>query len=150
VAGEARDGDADAVVGVRGGKTIDTAKAVANPAGLPLVVAATIASTDAPTSALSVVYTEEAEFMEYRFFGRNPDAVIVDTAIIAQAPVRFLVAGIGDGLATNFETEASSWTRNQTIAGGSPTQAALTLARLCYDTLLETGSRPGSRSSRAP
>ena len=50
VAEEARDGDADAVVAVGGGKAIDTAKAVANPAGLPLVIVATIASTDAPTA----------------------------------------------------------------------------------------------------
>jgi glycerol dehydrogenase len=139
VAGEARDGGADAVVGIGGGKVIDTAKAVANPAGLPLIIAATIASTDAPTSSLSVIYTEEGEFQEYRFFGRNPDAVIVDTEIVAKAPVRLLVAGIGDGMSTYFEADASSRTRKPAIAGGAPTQAALTLARLCYDTLLEYG-----------
>src|SRR5918997_4351542 len=79
VAAAARDAEADAIVGVGGGKTLDTAKAVAHPAGLPLVIVPTIASTDAPTSAVAVVYTEEGEFHEYRFFGRNPDAVIVDT-----------------------------------------------------------------------
>ena len=139
VAGEARDGGADAVVGIGGGKAIDTAKAVANPVGLPLVVVATIASTDAPTSSLSVIYTEDGEFQEYRFFGRNPDAVIVDTEIVAKAPVRLLVAGIGDGLSTYFEADASSRTRKPAIAGGSQTQAAATVARLCYDTLLEYG-----------
>jgi glycerol dehydrogenase len=103
------------------------------------VIVPTIASTDAPTSALSVVYDEGGAFKEYRFFGRNPDAVIVDTEVIARAPVRFLVAGIGDGLSTYFEADASSRTRAQAMAGGAPTQAALTLARLCYDTLLEHG-----------
>ena len=104
-----------------------------------MVVAPTLASTDAPTSLPSVVYIDEGEFTEYRFFGRNPDAVVVDTAIVAQAPVRFLVAGIGDGLATYFEAGASSRARNQAIAGSAPTQAVLTLTRLCYDTLLEHG-----------
>lgn len=118
---------------------MDTAKAVAHPAGLPLVIVPTIASTDAPTSALSGVYDEEGAFKEYRFFERNPDAVIVDTALIARAPVRFPVAGIGDGLSTYFEAEASSRTRKQTMAGGAPTRAALAIARLCYDTLLEHG-----------
>jgi glycerol dehydrogenase len=59
--------------------------------------------------------------------------------VIAQAPVRFLVAGIGDGLSTWFEADASSTTRAAAMAGGPPLQAALTLARLCYDTLLEHG-----------
>lgn len=139
VAAEARDAQADAVVGVGGGKTMDTAKAVAHPAGLALAIVPTIASTDAPTSAVAVVYTEEGEFLEYRFFGKNPDAVVVDTEVIAGAPVRFLIAGIGDGLATYFEAESSARTRKQAMAGGAPTLAALALARLCYDTLLENG-----------
>lgn len=139
VADSAREVGADAIVGIGGGKTMDAAKAVAHPAGLPLVIVPTIASTDAPTSSLSVVYDEDGAFLEYRFFGRNPSAVIVDTAIVARAPVRFLVAGIGDGLSTYFEADASSKTRKQTMAGGAPTLAAVTLARLCYETLLEHG-----------
>ena len=135
----AKDAGADAIVGVGGGKTLDTAKAVAHPSRIPLVIVPTIASTDAPTSALAVVYDDEGAFLEYRFFGRNPDAVLVDTALIAQAPVRFLVAGIGDGLATFFEAESSASTRKPTMAGGPPLQAATTLARLCYETLLTNG-----------
>ena len=135
----ASEAGADAVVGIGGGKTMDTAKCAAHPAGLPLVIVPTIASTDAPTSSLSVVYDAEGSFQEYRFFGRNPDAVIVDTSVIVGAPVRFLVAGIGDGLSTYFEADSSSKTRKETMSGGAPTLAAVTLARLCYDTLLEHG-----------
>ncbi len=139
VAKEARDQNADAVVGVGGGKTLDTAKSVAHPAGLPLVIVPTIASTDAPTSAVSVVYEDDGAFKEYRFFGKNPNVVLVDTAIIASAPVRFLVAGIGDGLSTFFEADTSSKTKKAAMAGGPPLSAALAIARLCYDTLLEHG-----------
>jgi glycerol dehydrogenase len=71
VAASASENGADAIVGIGGGKTIDAAKAVAHPAGLPLVVVPTIASTDAPTSSLSVVYDEDGAFKEYRFFGRT-------------------------------------------------------------------------------
>lgn len=139
VAEEARRAGADAIVGLGGGKTLDTAKAVAHPAGLPLVISPTIASTDAPTSALAVIYDDHGAFQEYRFFGRNPDAVIVDTGVVAGAPVRFLVAGMGDALSTYFEAEASSTNRLRTMAGGSPTLAALAIARLCYETLVENG-----------
>lgn len=139
IADAASERGADAVVAVGGGKAMDTAKAVANPAGLALVIAPTIASTDAPTSALSVVYDDDGAFLEYRFWPRNPDLVLVDTEVIARAPVRFLVAGIGDGLSTWFEADASSTTRAAAMAGGAPLHAALTLARLCYDTLLEHG-----------
>jgi glycerol dehydrogenase len=59
--------------------------------------------------------------------------------VIARAPVRFLVAGIGDGLSRYFEADASSTTRAPAMAGGAPPAAALALARLCYDTLLEHG-----------
>lgn len=135
----ANESGADAVVGIGGGKTLDAAKAVAHPAGLPIIIVPTIASTDAPTSSLAVIYDSEGAFLEYRFFGRNPDAVIVDTSIIVGAPVRFLVAGIGDGLSTYFEADSSSKTRAETMAGGAPTLAAVTIARLCYDTLLEHG-----------
>lgn len=139
VAAAAKDHGADAIVGVGGGKTMDTAKSVAHPAKLPLVIVPTIASTDAPTSSVAVVYDDDGAFKEYRFFGRNPDVVLVDTAVVARAPVRFLVAGIGDGLSTFFEADTSSKTRKQTMAGGAPLSAAVTLARLCYDTLLEYG-----------
>jgi len=53
----------------------------------------TVASTDAPTSALSVIYSEHGEFQEYRFYEDHPDLVLVDTAIIADAPTRFFRSG---------------------------------------------------------
>ena len=108
---------AKAVIGVGGGKTLDAAKAVAYYAGLPVVVCPTIASTDAPCSALSVIYTDDGEFESYLFFPNNPERVLVDTEVVANAPVRLLAAGIGDALATWFEARACANSGADTMAG---------------------------------
>lgn len=129
----------DVILGIGGGKTLDTAKSVAFYCKIPVVVVPTIASTDAPTSALAVIYTPEGEFSEYLLFPTNPNMVIMDTGIIAAAPVRTLVAGMGDALSTYFEARANGISGKPTMAGGAPTRAAQTLAKLCYDTLIEDG-----------
>ncbi len=130
-----------AILGIGGGKTLDTAKALAHFMGVPVAIAPTIASTDAPCSALSVIYTDEGEFDRYLLLPNNPNMVIVDTKIVAGAPARLLAAGIGDALATWFEARACSRSGATTMAGGKRTQAALALAELCYNTLLEEGEK---------
>lgn len=132
-------GSCDVIFGIGGGKTLDTAKAVAFYLNLPVVIVPTAASSDAPCSRLSVVYTDAGEFDEYLFLTSNPDMVIMDTEVIAKAPVRFLVAGIGDALATYYEAAACEKSGAITMAGGHVTKAAITLAELCRDTLLEYG-----------
>jgi len=127
------------VVAIGGGKTIDTGKAVADELGVPIVVVPSIAATDAPTSKHSVIYTDAGVVDRVRFYGTNPALVLVDTALIAKAPTRFLVSGMGDALSTYFEARASVKSANKTLAGGLATRAAQNLARLSYDILLESG-----------
>ncbi|AJZ89022.1 Glycerol dehydrogenase [Beauveria bassiana D1-5] len=130
-----------AVLGIGGGKALDTAKALAHFMDLPVAISPTIASTDAPCSALSVLYTDAGEFDRYLMLPHNPNLVIVDTKVVAGAPARLLAAGIGDALATWFEARACSRSGAATMAGGRSTQAALALAELCYNTLLEEGEK---------
>jgi glycerol dehydrogenase len=139
LAGVARESDTQVVVGIGGGKTLDTAKAVAYELKTPVAIVPTIASTDAPTSALSVIYTPEGEFKRYLILPKNPDIVMVDTKIISKAPVRFLVAGMGDALATWFEAESARQKYASNMSGNLGSMTAYALARLCYDTLLENG-----------
>lgn len=127
------------VVGVGGGKALDTAKAVAYYNKVPVIIVPTAASADAPTSALSVIYTEEGAFEEYLMYPMNPNMVIMDSDVIAKAPVRLLVAGMGDALSTYFEARACYEARAISMAGGQSTLSALNLAKLCYETLLEEG-----------
>jgi glycerol dehydrogenase len=136
---KAREVDANVVVGAGGGKAIDLAKAVAAAIGARMVSLPTIASNDAPTSAATVYYTDDGVLDGWDVWARNPDVVLVDTAIIAGAPIRWLVSGIGDALATWFEAEAAFKGRRPAFSGGIPTMTAMALARLCYDTLMEYG-----------
>ena len=128
-----------AILGIGGGKTLDTAKALAHFMGVPVAIAPTIASTDAPCSALSVVYTEEGVFERYLFLPANPNLVLMDTDIIVKSPVRLTVAGMGDALATYFEARACQRSGATSCAGGKTTEAAMALAKLCFDTLMEEG-----------
>ena len=140
VAEIARKGGADVAVGVGGGKTLDTAKAAAAATGIKMVTCPTIASNDSPTSSFTVWYDEKGNCTGFESWGRNPDLVLVDTQVIADAPVRAFVAGMGDALGTWLEARAASLkTRSLTLAGGVATQAAVAIARLCYDTLMQHG-----------
>lgn len=136
---EALRSKAQVIVGAGGGKVLDTARAVAADLDLPVVNCPTLASSDAPCSALSVVYTEDGAFDHYLFYRRNPDLVLVDTSVIAKAPARLLVAGMGDALATWFEARTVSDARKKNQVGGTTTISARALAELCYRTLLEDG-----------
>lgn len=127
----------DVIIGLGGGKALDTAKAISHFEQLPVIIIPTIASTDAPCSSLAVIYTENGAFDEYMFFTKNPDLVLVDSSVIAQAPVRFLISGMGDALSTYFEARACEKSFANNIPGGKSTKAARAIAKLCYETLLE-------------
>lgn len=149
--GEASDGEvsrlaelgravgADVLLATGGGKVIDAVKAAAEDLGVPAVIVPTIASNDAPCSALSVLYHDDGTFHRLRPLAKSPALVLVDTEIIAKAPVRQLVSGMGDALATWFEADACRKSGARNNFGGLVTEAAFGLARLCLDTLLENG-----------
>ncbi len=139
LADQGREQEARIVIGVGGGKTLDTAKAVSDALGGYTVIVPTTASTDAPTSALSVIYSDEGIFESYKFYNKNPDLILVDTTIIAGAPPRFLASGIADALATWVEARAVIEARSKTMAGGLPTLAAEAIARKCEETLFDFG-----------
>lgn len=134
-----REDDIDVVCGVGGGSAIDTAKACAFHEGKPVVVIPTVAATDAPCTGLSVIYHDDGTFSEYLFYPKNPDVVLVDSAVIASSPTRFLVAGMGDALGTYYEARAARQTKSLSLEGTEVTLSALALCKLCRDTLYADG-----------
>ncbi|WP_333589697.1 glycerol dehydrogenase [Ligilactobacillus acidipiscis] len=135
IVGIAKENRNDFIIGLGGGKTLDTAKNVAHQLSLPVAILPTVASTDAPCSALSVLYTPEGNFKKYAFYDKNPDLVLIDTNVVAHAPVRNLIAGIGDAMATNIEAQDVARGYNQSMLGNDPTLASLAIAQTCADNL---------------
>jgi glycerol dehydrogenase len=136
----ARKSGADVIIGAGGGKALDTAKAAARDLDLPVIIFPTIAASDAPCSALAVIYNDNGTVAYDTFLPRNPDLVLVDTALIAKAPARFLAAGIGDALATFYEADSCrrSGARNCMTMPGIA--IAHEIARMCRDTIFAHGA----------
>lgn len=127
------------IVGIGGGKALDTAKAAAIDARLPMIIVPTIAASDAPCSALSVIYRADGSVSHDLFLPRNPDLVLVDTAIIAKALPRFLAAGIADALATWYEAESCRRSGALNCLGLPGVSLAHAIAATCRDTIFEHG-----------
>lgn len=154
----AKENDCACTIGLGGGKAIDTAKCVAE--GEALIIVPTIAATDAPTSHSAVLYTPEGAFDDYAYYKQSPSVVLVDTTVIASAPTRFLVAGMGDAISTYFEARATSASYSNVNAGlpcgaregvcepAKGTNTALALAKLCFETLLADGLKAKQASDR--
>ncbi|MBW4647028.1 MAG: iron-containing alcohol dehydrogenase family protein [Goleter apudmare HA4340-LM2] len=139
----AKEHKADVIIGVGGGKALDTAKLVAYQLQLPVVTVPTSAATCAAWSALSNVYTEAGAFLYDVALSRCPDLLILDYELIQTAPPSTLVAGIGDAIAKWYEASVSSGNSQQTL-----TIAAVQQARVLRDILFQKSTaalqEPGS------
>ncbi len=151
------EGNHDAIISCGGGKTLDTGRCAATGpamnvektppevfprfgAGVACINVPTVAATDASTSAVSLVYTEKGTLEATMVFPTNPTMVFVDTAVIAKSPVRLLVAGMGDALATYFEADMTYRTSSISVqTRAQSTRTAQALARLCFDILMDYG-----------
>lgn len=134
---------ADVIVGIGGGKALDAAKLLAYWCGLPAVTVPTSGATCAAWTALSNVYSDDGAFLYDVPLSRCPDLLVLDYDLIATAPDRTLVAGIGDALAKWYEASVSSGHSEQTLL-----IAAVQQARVLRDILFQKSAaalkEPGS------
>lgn len=136
---EGKSKGAEVIVGVGGGKAVDTAKGVAFKLGLPIALVPTQCATNADASALSVVYTEKHQFVEYLVYPKHPELVLVDTDIVGRCPPQHVVRGMGDAIACKFEAEACKASSSPSFLGGLATDAGLALTRICFENLMNYG-----------
>jgi glycerol dehydrogenase len=134
-----KEGKFDCIIGLGAGKVMDTAKAAGYQAGLPYITAPSAASSDAPCSSLAIIYNSEGEVSEVRVLPTNPHLVIVDSQLIANAPVKMLADGMGDALATYFEARVCYENNYDNAIGSKISLTGFHLAHLCYKTLIEYG-----------
>ncbi|MFN5952479.1 MAG: iron-containing alcohol dehydrogenase family protein [Dolichospermum sp.] len=128
----AKEHKADIIIGIGGGKALDTAKLVAHQLTLPVITIPTSAATCAAWTALSNVYSTTGAFLYDVALSRCPELLILDYNLIQTAPQRTLVAGIGDAIAKWYEASVSSGNSQQTLI-----IAAVQQARVLRDILLQ-------------
>lgn len=139
LAAACRAAQSDAVIAIGGGKAIDAGKFVKLELGLPIIVVPSVASNDAPTSRVIVVYDAHHAITEILTLPSNPEVVLVDTAVIAKAPARFFAAGIGDALSKKFEVEQGARGGALNLFKGRPTATAVAMGSMCYDAIRRHG-----------
>ncbi|MBN2062372.1 MAG: glycerol dehydrogenase [Deltaproteobacteria bacterium] len=130
----------DSVIAIGGGKCLDAGKCIAHRMSVPAVICPTVASTDAPCSALSAIYKPDGSFDYAWHYAESPSIILVDTAVIAKSPPRHLVAGMGDAIATYYEARTCFLNpKARTSIGARPTVAAYTIAETGAKLILENG-----------
>ena len=129
--------DADMIFAVGGGKAIDTCKVLAHQTGRPFFTFPTIASTCASCTSLGILYHPDGSLREYSFSKVPPTHIFIDPQIIADAPVKYLWAGMGDTMAKHFECTTSS-------RGDVPAHSdamGIALSTMCAQPILRWGRK---------
>jgi glycerol dehydrogenase len=128
----------DLIFAVGGGKCLDAGKALAAALNTRIATAPTIASNDAPTSHIYVLYDASHRLLSVEKLATgNPELVLVDTAVIARAPRQQLIAGIGDAISKCFEVRQCMVNGGNTVFGARPSYTAGVLAEACYRLIRE-------------
>ena len=139
----AADHRADFVIGIGGGKALDAAKLLAHQRQIPIATVPTSAATCAGWSALSNVYSPSGAFLYDVTLTHCPEMIVLDYDLIATAPKRTLVAGIGDAIAKWYEASVSSGHSAQTMIIGAVQQARV-LRDILFQKSAAALENPGS------
>lgn len=139
---------ADFIVGLGGGKALDTAKGVAHALGLPMVSMPTLVSNCAPITSLSVIYREDGPFDRFLFYDAPPALTLVDLDLAARAPAKYFRAGLGDTLAKHLESTFSARADMLGTTLDHMSAIGIALSCTCYDPIITYGRQALSEVER--
>ena len=126
---------ADVLVGIGGGKCLDTVKLAGDQLGKPVVTIATIASTCAAVTKISIMYNADGSFKDIPKLKAAPVHCLITTSVIADAPIQYLWAGIGDTMAKHVECTFSA--RNDSLDYAS--ELGRTISAMCFEPVIAHG-----------
>jgi len=122
----------DFLVGVGGGRVIDTAKIVSYNLDLQFISVPTAASHDGIASSRASVPTVEGHAS---LDAQPPIAIVADTGIIASAPHRLLAAGCADVI-SNY-TAILDWELAHRVKGEPMSEYAVALSKMTAEILVK-------------
>ena len=106
---------------------------------LPCIIVPTAASNDAPCTSVAVLYNDAGVVIKALVTKHDPELILVDTELIAQAPERLFACGLGDALSTYVGGLVCQDNYFNNHHGGVGTHSALAIAKLSYDMLFRYG-----------
>jgi len=122
----------DFLIGVGGGRVIDTAKIVSYNLDIPFISVPTAASHDGIASSRASVPTVEGHAS---LDAQPPIAIVADTGIIASAPHRFLASGCAD-IISNY-TAILDWELAHRVKGEPISEYAIALSKMTAEILVK-------------
>lgn len=134
----ARENDAGFLLGIGGGRPIDTAKCASFNIHKPFISVPTAASHDGIVSSRASILVDG---VKQSLEAHSPIAVVADTGIISRAPHRMLAAGCGDIISN--KTAVLDWRLAQRLRNEDYSSYAATLSEITADLLMENSAEIG-------
>ncbi|WP_057738220.1 iron-containing alcohol dehydrogenase family protein [Liquorilactobacillus uvarum] len=128
-----------AIVGIGGGKVLDTVKSVAATLQIPVILLPTLVSNCAPWSSLSVHYQDDGTFSDFKTYAHSVDLLLLEEDVLFNSPVNYFVAGLADTLAKYYESELML-TKDFT-SGKVALEHAAYFAQECQQIILNEGEQ---------
>ncbi|WP_100487347.1 iron-containing alcohol dehydrogenase family protein [Sporolactobacillus pectinivorans] len=99
-------GQADLIIGIGGGRVLDTAKGVNHRLRSQYICIPTVLGTCSAYTPLAIIYNSQHVHIGRDHFEESAYAVLVDLSLLIDSPKDYYIAGIGDTLAKWYEAKS--------------------------------------------